>query len=57
MTARGILSYRAQESGLECGLNFVFGGQKYEEILIMFGGQHFGYNYEVNFCTLVTAIQ
>jgi len=57
MTVRGILSYTAQESDLACGLNFVFGGQQYEAILITFGGLHLGYNYEVNFCTLVTAIQ
>lgn len=57
MTERGNLSYSAQESGLACWLNFVFGGQQYAAILVVFGGLHFGYNYEVNFCTLVTAIR
>jgi hypothetical protein len=57
MTARVIFSYTAQRSVLAGGLNFVFGRQHYESILIMFGGLNFGYNYEVNFCTLVTAIQ
>ena len=27
------------------------------EILIMLGGLHFGYNFEVNFCIFVTAIE
>jgi len=57
MTERGNLSYSAQESGLACWLNFVFGGQQYAAILVVFGGLHFGYNYEVNFCTLVTAFR
>lgn len=32
MTAKGIFGYTAHESGLACGLNFVFEGQHYEAI-------------------------